>query len=342
MELQRIRCPECGGANFWPHTTYTVQSGERRTIYHCRDCDTYFSETCNTPLAGLRRPLSFLGQVLEAINDGLGINAASRTFRVSKHSIARWLDRLAGLKDVLLLYALCHQFVQQLIEGDEWYTRVHDHAPPDAAVGWTIVLMDRATRFIWELQCGPREQSLFETAMQLLSQVIAQTGDLTLLTDGERRYGQVRFTLCWEARHTGQVGRPRHVLPQGVKIRVKNKGDQTPKRGRKRPKYQAPWPEHPTTAQNLAATEIHANHLEAFNSALRRRLACYRRRTNTYAKAQPKLQRRLDVYWLLHDFVRRHYTTKQVPAVALGILAAGLTWADLFRIQYLPRASDPT
>ena len=75
---------------------------------------------------------------------------------------------------------------------------------------------------------------------------------------------------------------------------------------------------------------------------MRRRLACYRRRTNTYAKAQPKLQRRLDVYWLLHDFVRRHYTTKQVPAVALGILAAGLTWADLFRIQYLPRASDPT
>lgn len=232
--------------------------------------------------------------------------------------------------------------MQQLVEGDELYTRVHDNAPPDASVGWTIVLMDRATGFIWDLQCGPREQSLFEAAMQLLSRVIAQTEDLTLLTDGERRYGHVLFALCLEALRTGQVGRPRQVLPPGVKVRVKNKGDQAHKRGRKRPKYQAPWPEHPQTPQNLPEREIHANHLEAFNSALRRRLACYRRRTNTYAKAQPKLQCRLDVYWILHAFVRRHFTTKQVPAVALGILDAGLSWADLFRIQYVRRLSDPT
>jgi hypothetical protein len=155
------------------------------------------------------------------------------------------------------------------------------------------------------------------------------------------RADRLLFTLCLEVLRTGQVGRPRQVLPQGVKVRVKNKGDQAHKRGRKRPKYQAPWPEHPKTPQNLEEHEIHANHLEAFNSALRRRLACYRRRTHTYAKAQPPLQRRLDVYWLLHNFVRRHLTTKQVPAVALGILEAGLSWADLFRVQYIRRSIDP-
>jgi transposase-like protein/IS1 family transposase len=341
MELQQIRCPECNGEDIYAHTTYTVQSGERRTIYACPNCGIYFSETYNTPLAGLRHPISFISRVIEALNDGLGINAACRTFQVGKNTRYRWLARLADLKEALLLYALCHQFVQQLVEGDELYTRVHDHAPPDASVGWTIVLMDRATRFIWELQCGAREQSLFETAMQLLRQVIAQTADLTLLTDGERRYGNLLFALCLEALHTGQVGRPRHVLPPGVKVRVKNKGDQAHKRGPKRPKYQAPWPEHPQTPQDLAQREIHANHLEAFNSALRRRLACYRRRTNTYAKAQPKLQCRLDVHWILHDFVRRHFTTKQVPAVALGILDAGLSWADLFRIHYVRHLSDP-
>jgi hypothetical protein len=127
--------------------------------------------------------------VIEALNDGMGINAACRTFHVGKNSLYRWQERLAGLKEVLLLYALCHQFVQQLVEGDELYTRVHHNAPPEESPGWTIVLMDRATRFIWELQCGAREQSLLEAAMRLLSQVIAQTADLTLLTDGERRYG---------------------------------------------------------------------------------------------------------------------------------------------------------
>jgi hypothetical protein len=94
-----------------------------------------------------------------------------------------------------------------------------------------------------------------------------------------------------------------------LKVRVKNKGSQVHKRGRKRPKYQAPQPEHPQTTQNLEDQDIHANHLEAFNSALRRRLACYRRKTNTYAKDQLALQQRLDAYWVI---VRR-LTAMQIP-----------------------------
>ena len=46
-----------------------------------------------------------------------------------------------------------------------------------------------------------------------------------------------------------------------------------------------------------------------------------------------RLQGRLDVYWLLHNFVRPHFTTKQVPAVALGIVTEGLSVAELFRLH---------
>jgi hypothetical protein len=46
-----------------------------------------------------------------------------------------------------------------------------------------------------------------------------------------------------------------------------------------------------------------------------------------------RLQCRLDVYWLLHNFVRPHFTTKQVPAVALGIVTKGLAVAELFRLH---------
>jgi hypothetical protein len=84
--------------------------------------------------------------------------------------------------------------------------------------------MNRATRFIWELRCGERERELFEAAIQLLSQVIKQTGDLTLLTDGERRYGNLLFEICQEALRTGKPGRPRKTLPKGVKVRIKNRG----------------------------------------------------------------------------------------------------------------------
>jgi hypothetical protein len=129
-----------------------------------------------------------------------------------------------------------------------------------------------------------RDHALFEQALQTLAQVVQQTNELALVTDGERRYGLVLFEICQTVIRTGQRGRPRHTLPKGVQVRVKNKDSQAQHRGRKRPKYPAPQPEQPKTITTIAEQEIHANHVEAFNAALRRRMACYRRKTNTYAK----------------------------------------------------------
>jgi len=328
------RCPTCDTENIEAHTTYSTKNGEQRCIFHCQDCQEYFSETKNTPLAGLRTPLSKIITVIDALNDGMGLNAAVRTFKVAKNTIYDWQERVADLKEVLLLYSLCHQFLSQLVEGDELYTKVKENKAPDQSDGWTIVLMERSSRFLWELKCGQRESSLFQAAMETLNRVIEQTQELSLVTDGERRYGNTLFAICRQALRTGQVGRPRQTLPKGVKVRVKNKGSQAHKKGPNRPKYQAPQPEHPDTPQDLADTDIHANHLEGFNAGIRRKLACYRRRTNTYAKQEETLQTRLDVHWVLHNFVRPHFTTKQVPAVALGILDRGLSMFELFKVRY--------
>jgi transposase-like protein len=212
MSLTKRQCPECNSENFKRHTAYLVSNGEQRSIFHCQDCGNYFSETNNTPLAGLKTPVSRISIVLEAINDGMGLNAACRTFHVGKNTIKRWLNRLGGLKETLLLYALCHQFIQLLVEGDELYTKVGENKPAHLSEGWTVVLMDRASRFIWELECGEREVDLFKQAMATLAQVIEQTDDLTLLTDGERRYGHMLFEICQEVIRTGQVGRPKKHL----------------------------------------------------------------------------------------------------------------------------------
>ncbi len=122
-------CPTCSSENIQFHTTYTIQSGEERSIHHCHDCGDYFSETKDTPLAGLRTPLSKINLVIDALNDGMGINAAVRTFKVAKNTIYGWLGRMADLKEVLMLYALCHQFLSQLVEGDELYTKVKKTFP---------------------------------------------------------------------------------------------------------------------------------------------------------------------------------------------------------------------
>jgi len=96
-----------------------------------------------------------------------------------------------------------------MVEGDELYTKVGGNKPAAASQVWTIVLMDRARRLLWQLDCGQRETALIEQAMRRLVQVIEQGDDLTLFTDGERRYGDLLFDICRTVLHTGQVGRPK-------------------------------------------------------------------------------------------------------------------------------------
>ncbi len=79
---------------------------------------------------------------------------------------------------------------------------------PEESSGWTIVLMDRASRFIWEISCGKKDRSLFKKAIKTMVELVDQTEDVTLLTDGERRYGNILFEICHELLRTGKPGRP--------------------------------------------------------------------------------------------------------------------------------------
>jgi hypothetical protein len=36
--------------------------------------------------------------------------------------------------------------------------------------------------------------------------------------------------------------------------------------------------------------------------------------------------------WIIHNFVQAHFTTKKVPAVALGIIDKGLSVIEVFKI----------
>ena len=185
---------------------YVIRSGEERQLYIYNDCNRLFSETKNTVPEGLRTPVSRITMILTALSEGMGINALTGTFSVGKNSIYRWLERLSSLQQALMLYSLCHQFVQSIVEGDELYTKIGGNVPPGESEGWTVILMDRASRFIRAPECGKKDKRLFKRAMRILLKVIRKTGDLTLLTDGERRYGNILFEICYEFLRTGKRG----------------------------------------------------------------------------------------------------------------------------------------
>ncbi len=96
MTLTLRRCPYGHGTSIEAQRTYTLQCGAPRTLYHCAPCVRSFSETRPTPIAQLKTPIALVVQVLAALTDGVGINAATRLYSVSKKSIYRWQERLSG------------------------------------------------------------------------------------------------------------------------------------------------------------------------------------------------------------------------------------------------------
>src|SRR3989440_13022318 len=122
MELLQIKCPTCHSAILQSHTTYATQHYGRRIIYKCANCPTYFSETKKTLMAGLKTPVSVIWQVVKARTEGMGLNATARTFEKAKNTILAWERKFLDLHQVLFLYALVHEFLALVIEGDEAYT----------------------------------------------------------------------------------------------------------------------------------------------------------------------------------------------------------------------------
>src|SRR5215471_16443914 len=230
MELLRLKCPVCRSSDVQYHSLYTTKNHGSRVMYTCATCPASFSETKNTLLEGLKTPVSVIWHVLKARTEGMGLNAAARTFDKAKNTILSWERKFVDLHRVLFLYALVHEFLVSVIEGDEAYTKVQKNVPPDQSPGWTILLMDRASRFIWELECGKKERKLFHKVIQSLDKIARQTHDLSIFTDGERRYGNLLCEICYDLINNGKPGRPKKTFKKGVHVRLKHKGSQAHKK----------------------------------------------------------------------------------------------------------------
>src|SRR4030095_2940831 len=161
MELLRLKCPVCHSSDVQYHSPYTTKNNGGRALYKSDNGPVYFSATKNTLMEGLKTPVSVIWQVLKARTEGMGLNAAARTFEKAKNTILAWERKFVDLHRVLLLYAVVHEFLASVIAGDEAYTKVHKNVPPDQSRGWTILLMDRASRCIWELDWGKKDSKLF-------------------------------------------------------------------------------------------------------------------------------------------------------------------------------------
>ena len=164
-----LPCPACGSTDLRQYKRYQTLHNGYRLLLECNDCHDRFSETTGSPMENIKSPISKVALALKMRSEGLGLRATGRVLGSDKHTITRWEERFADQKSILMLYALCHEFISLTFEGDELYTIVGKRTDPSASKGWTAVIIERS---------------------------INNTNDLTFLSDGERRYGNMLFDIC--------------------------------------------------------------------------------------------------------------------------------------------------
>ncbi|BAU42143.1 hypothetical protein O77CONTIG1_01961 [Leptolyngbya sp. O-77] len=199
--------------------------------------------------------------------------------------------------------------------------------PPSECEGWTIHFIERETRYWIAAQAGQKRDKLFRQGTKAAWTWASAAQFIRWFSDGERRYGIMLWQLASVTLASGEAhpdyGR-RKVWREGLEVAMKIKGSQ----GQKRVEWVKV--EHPFTAIS-PEHEVHANHNEAHNSALRRRASAYRRRQNLYAKRVAALQRVLDVQRLVHNWVRPHHGLKKdtTPAMAMGYCDRPISMLEL-------------
>ncbi len=119
MELLKKKCPKCKSQKIRFQRQYPTKNHGTRTIYKCEDCFNNFSETKNTFLQNLKKPISLIWQVIKARTEGMGVNATARTFNISKNTFLDWETKFTNLFKILFIYSLVQQFLKLIIEGDE-------------------------------------------------------------------------------------------------------------------------------------------------------------------------------------------------------------------------------
>ena len=176
-------------------------------------------------------------------------------------------------------------------------------------------------------QAGLKNEQLFASGVQAVWKWVEGCDAIRWFTDGERRYGQELWKVASVYLKVGEVHPDyghRKVWPEGVEVAIKVKGAQ----GNRRVEWVKV--EHPFTVIS-PQSEVHANHNEAQNAALRRRCSAYRRRQNLYAKELSGLQRVLDLQRLIHNWVRPHWglSRRTTPAMKMGFCSRPLSTLDL-------------
>jgi len=112
----RPYCPECHSTEIVPFKKYDTVHNGLRFIFKCSECNATFLEITGTPMEHLKSPISKVASVLKIRSEGVGLRVTGRILGIHKNTVSKWEQLFADLKETLMLYSFCHDFVSFVFE----------------------------------------------------------------------------------------------------------------------------------------------------------------------------------------------------------------------------------
>ena len=311
-----MKCPHCGKQGGHRSKGWRrCQNVEDVRRYRCGGCGRSFTQRTGTVLGGLRTPGKTVWSALHARTEGCGVRASGRLVSKTHGAVIGWEKRVAEL-GAQFPDSFQAQFVP-VVESDEMYTKIGSNVGSSESRGWTACGIERTSRWCTTHVTGRRSEQMFRRHTNNVLRFIGTRG-AHLVSDGETRYAselgnRSEVTIVESTVRIGRQVRhkPGPCLRKGLTIQRKVKGSQRGE-AKRRKRYEIPLPHHPDS-QLLEDHDVHANHSEAQNAALRRRCSAFRRRTNMYAKTQQGLDSALAAQRVVHRSVLIGLITNTSP-----------------------------
>ena len=286
---------------------------ERR--YQCKRCRKTFSETHGTALYRLHRPVELVVTVVTLLAHGCPIQAIVAAFGLDERTVTRWQTR-AG--------AQCQQVHEHLVEAgqvelgqvqaDELRVRVV------GGVCWLASALAVPSRLWLGGAVSPqRDQDLIAALLRRV-RACGPVQRVLLCTDGLASYPRQALRLFRDAVRTGQRGRPRLVVPEGLVIA------QVIKRHAKRRLVslvrrvvtggEAAAQAALTATQATAEPVLNTAYIERLNATFRAHLGALARRTRAAVHQTPTLEAGMWLIGTCYNFCWPHRSLRRRRSAA--------------------------
>ena len=324
MKASRVTCPNAGcdlqgrvlAGNIALHGYSKVKSGRRRR-YRCKLCGVTFGATSGTPYKRLQHSMRRFDRVAALSVEGVSKSAIARLEGVAWNTVARWLERAAGVaKAFNERRTLGIELIE--LQLDELSTPLQSRKRKS----WVFAGIEVWSRLWLGTRVGPRT---YRNTIRFLRSVTSagSLGGLPLITtDGFKFYAPVIRRVFSGRCLLGQVikkVRKNRVVRIGT-TSVIGSDDEI------------------ADALELSedSTQLNTSFIERLNLTIRQGSAFLRRRSPCHARRRRTLADHLELLRCHYNFGRPHRSLRfgsvtRTPAMQAGIATRVLRFRDVFR-----------